>query len=745
MLFISIGFSQITFRKSEYEIGNCWPPSVTIEDIDNDCLNDVIFMTNFSLFKPNHFSVQIFKQNLKGELSLSQKFQHSTNGSGTYATIKVVDFNSDNLKDIILNFDDSIKVFYQSKKGTFENSISWACNCTAIKSFDIGDINNDGLTDFAFEGESSNGSISNRYSVFYQKLDGTFLTQTFPSKNGYQISHLKIANINNDCYKDIVATGYLAVETVFLNQNEAKTKVVSKDYTSISYYPTFRGLATGHYSDDCHKSIFLSTGGNKSVNYQIDIDAQGNLSDSFRYFSTGDFPSTITFSDFNNDGFNEIVCRSNDNITIYEDSANVRYNPTNLIISNYKNQKNQNPNGMAVGDLNNDGLQDIAIVETPEDYTNGGNNYLKILINTSKPKKPFLNNSKVVHSDCPSIKWDTINEQFYQKKKITDLTKGCAIETETEYKISNTFISKYGFKDSLYYKSFCQSDVVYLDKNKRYLCETNSTSDTISKRQISKETSFPISNYSIVGISQLCENIPLDITLVNSQNIQHNMIWYWQKDSIISNRFTSPPLSDGKYSIGYKAFIQTDSIFCSHKDSINLLINKSPGNLEILGIDTVCTGQKDISYLPMPATNYSMYNWTILGEKTKTIFDQNSLSADLIEVGKATIFVQETNKDGCKGEQSQKKIFVNPIENCLLIPNIITPNHDGYNDIFDVKSIEKYPINSLKIYNRLGSLIFESLNYKNTWDANNVPDGLYYYSFEVDIIKKFNGWVLISR
>ena len=36
------------------------------------------------------------------------------------------------------------------------------------------------------------------------------------------------------------------------------------------------------------------------------------------------------------------------------------------------------------------------------------------------------------------------------------------------------------------------------------------------------------------------------------------------------------------------------------------------------------------------------------------------------------------------------------------------------------------------IYNRWGAEIYHSVNYKNDWDANGYPDGVYYYVLMVD-------------
>ena len=65
------------------------------------------------------------------------------------------------------------------------------------------------------------------------------------------------------------------------------------------------------------------------------------------------------------------------------------------------------------------------------------------------------------------------------------------------------------------------------------------------------------------------------------------------------------------------------------------------------------------------------------------------------------------------------------------LPNIFTPNSDGTNDVFKIKS-ENLSVFNLKIYNRWGLLIKELKDANAEWDGKTnagleCTDGVYYY------------------
>lgn len=68
----------------------------------------------------------------------------------------------------------------------------------------------------------------------------------------------------------------------------------------------------------------------------------------------------------------------------------------------------------------------------------------------------------------------------------------------------------------------------------------------------------------------------------------------------------------------------------------------------------------------------------------------------------------------------------------LTIPNIITPNGDGYNDKFVIENllVGGYETKKIRIYNRWGGLVYKSDDYQNDWDGGDLSEGTYYFTLE---------------
>jgi gliding motility-associated-like protein len=86
----------------------------------------------------------------------------------------------------------------------------------------------------------------------------------------------------------------------------------------------------------------------------------------------------------------------------------------------------------------------------------------------------------------------------------------------------------------------------------------------------------------------------------------------------------------------------------------------------------------------------------------------------------------------------------------LPLPNIITPNNDGKNDVLFITGNDAN--HNITIFNRWGQIVFQSSPYLNNWNGqhsngNEVPDGVYYFILEsaIDPEKTYTGFVQVSK
>ena len=87
------------------------------------------------------------------------------------------------------------------------------------------------------------------------------------------------------------------------------------------------------------------------------------------------------------------------------------------------------------------------------------------------------------------------------------------------------------------------------------------------------------------------------------------------------------------------------------------------------------------------------------------------------------------------------------------VSEAITPNGDGINDTWYVEDILDHPNSSIKVFNRLGQIIYRAKGYQNDWSGhfkNNseiLPKGSYFFTIDLEddgTVDK-TGWIYISQ
>jgi gliding motility-associated-like protein len=86
-----------------------------------------------------------------------------------------------------------------------------------------------------------------------------------------------------------------------------------------------------------------------------------------------------------------------------------------------------------------------------------------------------------------------------------------------------------------------------------------------------------------------------------------------------------------------------------------------------------------------------------------------------------------TNAAGCKATKTEDLT----VPEGIIIPNVFTPNGDGFNDVFNITS-SGVKMFTIEIFNRWGEKMFESTSPQISWDGRTtagvrVSDGTYYF------------------
>ncbi|MEN8251037.1 MAG: gliding motility-associated C-terminal domain-containing protein, partial [Bacteroidota bacterium] len=174
---------------------------------------------------------------------------------------------------------------------------------------------------------------------------------------------------------------------------------------------------------------------------------------------------------------------------------------------------------------------------------------------------------------------------------------------------------------------------------------------------------------------------------------------------------------------GESAGVQVDVILEGAEAEIGEVINTYPeqdiGSIEVLNmISSTDSIPFDASLLD-GADSTIIYDWQTVEENR--LGEHIHLFALLPE---GNYIVQVRDANGCIFPIAQPITY----KTDLFIPNVFTPNNDDYNEYF--KILNKPDNTKILITNRWGIKVFESDDYQNDWNAEGLPEGVYFYTIQ---------------
>ncbi len=240
--------------------------------------------------------------------------------------VLIGDINNDNLNDIIVGvgvhgiYDSSVHhkilVYLQNKNGGLDSAVVYSYydtssgNVNEITSMAFADVNNDGRTDLVYSFDDSIG-------IFFQDSLGS-LTRSI----GYRVVQsgravaLDAGDLNNDGLDDIAIS-----------------------YTNLQ--------ANGNFI-----SVYYNNGnGYTIVNYPVSFNA---------FFSQ----DKIEIIDANNDGLNDVVMNSSQEVVLFTQNVNGTLDSAFYFSSLFGNRAG---NDVSIGDIDGDGKNEIALTRSIND------------------------------------------------------------------------------------------------------------------------------------------------------------------------------------------------------------------------------------------------------------------------------------------------------------------------------------------------------------------------------------------
>jgi hypothetical protein len=268
------------------------------------------------------------------------------------------DLNNDGLDDLVSGFGPStgpalqynILVHLQSGAGTFSNTAmyAYAPAYPGVRTMTISDVNNDGLKDVLI-------GYSDSIGVFLQNGTGT-LNPVKSYYSGTDVDCVRSADLNNDGLNDIVVCHWNATTIRVFYQTVT-------GFTSQTYVKPaggFDDIAIGDVNSDNLNDVVFMAGQMQGGIHVFTQNALGSLNNYVSYFPTpGVTPlHAIAIGDLNNDGANDIVASSGGNMPSaelliwYQNSSALFGSPVQ--VSAY-----DGPGAIKIDDLNCDGKMDI--------------------------------------------------------------------------------------------------------------------------------------------------------------------------------------------------------------------------------------------------------------------------------------------------------------------------------------------------------------------------------------------------
>ena len=196
-----------------------------------------------------------------------------------------------------------------------------------------------------------------------------------------------------------------------------------------------------------------------------------------------------------------------------------------------------------------------------------------------------------------------------------------------------------------------------------------------------------------VNSGSVCSGQPI---VLNATANSSGGTYSWLPNGETTSAITTSPTTPSTYTVSYSLNGCNASAVASVDINANPVLVLTPSVPSIAPLDEVS----------IVASGGGSYVWS-------TGATGSSITVKPLET--STFCATVTSVYGCKSEQCVEIVVKD--ESTLYVPNVFTPNGDGVNDVFYIPGYNLVSFD-LKIYNRWGSLLFETTDPKQGWDGS---------------------------